>query len=136
MEMTAMKGIIFSESMLDWDSLYCIIPFEVIGRWTPTKEDARKAEKVVKEYIANENRKIYARWEQYYRQYVGIIDNSGKHLIWINYFTESDVNCEDNFLCYWQETVITVCDGGHYFFNVVVDLHAEKCIEYHVNGEA
>ena len=123
------------------------------GRWTPTKNDIVKAEKILNEYISseyvrNELLKSYAsydtekkerikenvakfikRFPTDKRQYFGI-KKDGKKLLTVNgfcYLTTSFVKT-------WKEGAIVADDGGDCYYKYKVDLNENKIFDLWFNG--
>lgn len=157
MELEKPSGVIFSKQSLEY---YPSFP-QGKSLWSATKEDAQKADSITEACIDNkektietmlknyfndnEERKkqmtsyynqkfknIKTRYPDYYRQYLGYIDEETSHkLIWINFFIPDEYLLKD-----WKNSIIAVNDGGDYFFNVLVDIEDNKCLNFSINGEA
>jgi hypothetical protein len=65
----------------------------------------------------------------YKRQYVPYINEQGQKMVWVNCLCSSGY--QD-----WRTRVISVLDGGKYFFNVKVNLSDATYAEFMVNGSA
>lgn len=119
------EGVIFPASYYVSDN---ICGAEVQGRWDPTEEDVRAAEKIIKSYIKKAAPDVYRKLSRYKRQYVGYINKKEEKIIWINCFISGE---ED-----WDKDLIFVMDGGNDFFNVKVNLNTKQAFGFFVNGEA
>jgi len=99
-------------------------------RWTPTKEDVRKAEKILAECAKKEQPDVHKKLDQYKRQYVGIVRGKSKQ-IYINAFIDKNDHFEE-----WKEFEVLIHDGGDSFFSVDIDLEKSACYMFfvHKNG--
>ncbi|MBU0683517.1 MAG: hypothetical protein KJ864_04440 [Candidatus Omnitrophica bacterium] len=108
--------------------------------WTPSEQDVLKADDLAKVYLQKYKGNdqyakasipsILGRLNNYKRQYVGFIEESGDKTIWINYFYDSG-----NF-SYWTENLVFVFDGGSSFFRIKVNLKKKECYDLSINGVA
>jgi|GEM_PF-2702688 len=155
-ETTNPQGVIFSKESLKY---YPGFP-QAEGLWDPTIADATKADGIVKkcltdkEQVANDMVKLYPQTQQqqgkdfklgqlkeidpvyaeYKRQYVGYNGKDGHKLIWINFFLIPDA--DEVFGNTWKKEIFSVMDGGSAFFDVLVDLDSESCLDFSINGVA
>lgn len=114
-----------------------------LEKFTPTIEEIGLAKELSKNHIdsleQNRDSKIVKQYGKllkfnntdYYRQYVGFIDNKGNRIIFINavckaYGQKSDLT----------KNWIFVLDGGSCFYQIKIDLTNKKCFDFSVNGEA
>jgi len=114
-----------------------------LEKFTPTIDEIELAKEMSKNHIdsleQNRDSKIVKQYGKllkfnnadYYRQYVGFIDNKGNKIIFINavckgYGQKSDLT----------KNWIFVLDGGSCFYQIKVDLTNKKCFDFSVNGEA
>lgn len=130
----AFEGYIFPENH------FVMIPSEG-GRFTPQTADVLKAEAILKRKIEELNHEkinqangaplIHKKLHKFVRQYVGIINNKGQHIIWINCIWKHDANKTELI-----KDIISVLDGGSYYWNVKVNLDTETLYDLDVNGFA
>ena len=107
-------------------------------RYTPTKQDIKLCEEILKshidQYLSNLNmctsisRKTL---KKYARQYVGFINKDGDIIIWINMlykgeFTKSELS----------KKVIFVYDGGDSYWNIYVNITKRYLYKLEINGVA
>jgi len=156
-QITNPDGIIFPKESANYHPGFDEVTTDL---WSPTIDDAKKAEQIVQKCISNkdhlvddmikdypEDQKKHARdyemeniqniaknYADYKRQYVGYNGKNGHKFIWINFldFPDSD----DLMLRSWKKGIMSVMDGGSGFFNVLVDIESENCAEFSVNGVA
>ncbi len=118
-------------------------------RWTPDATDIQLAENILRDEIkeANKNRPnqmegcpiIHRHLNDYFRQYVGLINNQGHKVIHINMswgkFTLKDriVGNSDSRLNFKSDYSITM-DGCSYYWQVSIDLDDKKVLGFGVNG--
>lgn len=118
-------------------------------RWTPNGDDIKLAEKILKEQIKNANKNrpnqmygcptIHKHLNDYFRQYVGRIDNEGHKVIYINMswdrFSLKDriVSNSDSRLDFKSDYSITL-DGCSYYWEVTIDMVDKKISGFGVNG--
>ncbi len=67
----------------------------------------------------------------YYRQYIGYIDNKGNRVIFINAICSASGDRNDLKKTWWF-----VLDGGSCYYQIRIDLKGKKCFDFAVNGEA
>ncbi len=127
-----------------------------IGYWTPSLEEAQKADDLVKrcvvakeqtieqklkDYMGKEKesekafylevlKKIEPVYSEYMRQYIGYLGQNGHKLIWINFFLSDDIKGWD-----WKKEIIqppmtSRRSGYHGFFDVLVDLNDLTCVHF------
>jgi hypothetical protein len=141
------------------DSLnYTIIQLDSTNNWINRKaktanlslEEIEEVELLMKKCITEYNREQEAQFEKmkrdlpklklkkedflisldnYYRQYVPMINEKGEKEIWINCF------CAD-FDTEWKNQLILVDDGGNCFFNLMINLDGMSFYDLMVNGHA
>lgn len=118
-------------------------------RWTPDADDIKLAERILKEQIkdANKNKQnqmdgcpiIHKHLNDYFRQYVGLINDKGHKIIHVNMswdkFTLRDriVGSSDSRLDFNSDYSI-VFDGCSYHWEVSIDMVDKKIIGLGVNG--
>lgn len=109
-------------------------------RYTPTLDDVRYTEKILTDSIVYIKRKepahsdfITKNLNRYLRQYVGYINKNGDKIVWINFLYKNDrfINT-----AYLNDAVITVNDGGEYYWSIKVNITKNKLYDIAVNGEA
>ena len=128
-----MKGYIF-------DSAYiALVSVEnQKERYTPSEEDIRKAESIIKEKLKDANKQrinqtdncpvIHKNLKKYMRQYVGFLNNDGQKIIWVNMIWK-DKGIKD-----LGKEIITVLDGCSYYWNVKINLSEESLYDLDING--
>lgn len=160
-EITNPAGVIFPKEFFPNQKTFSGDAWKFVnGYFTPTVENAKKADEIVykcitdqekfidnktklynysedqlkseKEYYIDLLNNIESRYSQYHRQYVGYTGKNGHKLVWINFFTMSDA-----FLPRWKKDIVLpplpyTSEGtkNYYFFNVLVDLEDESCINF------
>jgi hypothetical protein len=82
-------------------------------------------EKINKKKLFSHNRR------QYFRQYLGYIDNNGDKVILINAFCERNSSKEE-LTKIWKN----VLDGGECYYQIEVNLNTKKCFKFSINGDA
>jgi len=108
-------------------------------KFTPTIEEIMLAKELAKYHIDSleqnrdkRNGKLLENTDSdYYRQYIGYIDDMGDHIILLNavcsaYAQKRNLNKE------W----ILVLDGGSCFYQIKVNLKRKRCFDFSVNGVA
>ncbi|MBB6613151.1 hypothetical protein H7F15_19080 [Pontibacter sp. Tf4] len=112
---------------------------EKVTAFTPSLEEVIEAEKILKRCV--EVDKIGADsmeiWEGairelplYRRQYFGAINGKGQKLIWINCFSK-----KTDFMRFdWRTKVVSVDDGGDWFFNIVTNIDTHECYGFFRNS--
>jgi hypothetical protein len=108
-------------------------------KFTPTIEEIEIAKQLAKHHIDSleQNRdKKYGKLldfkdSDYYRQYIGYIDDKGNRIIFINAVCGSYAQ-KRNLNNVW----IFVFDGGSCFYQIKVNLKSDKCFDFSVNGVA
>jgi len=115
---------------------------EFTGRFTPTVEEARRADALSRAYLQsydgpsayykNNIPRILESLDGYGRQYFGFVDQEGNRVIWINYFLNDPEEKFDG----WRDDIMLVLDGGYRYFNVKVNLTTGECYGLRINGVA
>ena len=123
-EAEGVQGVIFPAGAAGRD-----IGWPEMERWTPSTDEAMKADAIARECIREEAPEVHERYDVYTRQYVGYL-HEGRKLIFINYFTQRP-DFDD-----WRKALVRVKDGGINFFEVRVDLATSTCVQVYVHGEA
>ena len=105
--------------------------------WTPSGTDIENAEKLITECFNDQktgtlNRLLNRKPEDYYRQFVGAINEKGEKIIWVNCFCEKEIN----FFKDWKTNIIMVADGGNCFFNLKINVDKNNYFDVMVNGNA
>lgn len=128
-----------NDYIFDWQndnsSLWISID-STLENFSPTIEQIGIAKKLSKNHIdsleQNRDGKILKfNHTDYYRQYVGFIDDKGNKVIFINAVCKAYVQKDD-----LKKRWIFVFDGGSCFYQIKVDLTNKKCLDFSVNGEA
>lgn len=65
----------------------------------------------------------------YRRQLVAVENTKGEKIVWVNCFCTTDVG-------EWKTTIVSVDDGGSYFFNFRINLTEKTFSNFSVNGLA
>ncbi|MBU1013490.1 MAG: hypothetical protein KKG99_10830 [Bacteroidetes bacterium] len=118
---------------------------ELIGgeRFTPTRIEIQKAEKLLNEGLKNINASllnqngsdqspiIHEKLKKYKRQYFGYIDKNKSKLLFINCFWPNKRHLDN-----WDKQMIFVLDGGSYYWSIKVNLETEELFELSINGNA
>jgi len=68
--------------------------------------------------------------DKYKRQFIAVSNSKGEKEVWVNCFRPSLNNDKS----YWRQTIVTVDDGGNYYFNVKINLTKKKYYDLSVNG--
>jgi hypothetical protein len=116
------------------------------NRYTPSQEDIAQAEKILKDSIGTDyvrsNQTMYRKppinrktLKNYIRQYVGYIAEDSSIVIWINFlhkneYNEDDMPNTDRI----DNEIITILDGGYYFWRISINLSTQKLSDMSVNG--
>lgn len=108
-------------------------------RYTPTKEDIKEAEKLLKdsiESVLEKNRLTYTSIKRhtlrkYRRQYVGFLTNDGDIVICINLIRNKQI---DNIEL--SNDIVELFDGGDYFWSIFINITKKTLFDIHVNGAA
>lgn len=123
-EAEGVRGVIFPA-----EATGRVIGWPEMERWTPSVDEALRADAIARECTEREAPEVHARYDEYTRQYVGYLHENQK-LIFINYFFERPG------FDYWKEKLVRVKDGGSNFFEVRVDLATSTCAQMYIHGEA
>jgi hypothetical protein len=102
----------------------------------PNKSEIQIAKKQETHYLdslGKVNKKKLFRHEknQYFRQYLGYIDDRGDKVILINAFCESNYSKEE-LTRIWE----IVLDGGECYYQIEVNLNTKKCFKFSINGDS
>jgi hypothetical protein len=108
--------------------------------WEPSISDVSRAEKCIRQAIVSVQQDpnayqkedaafILENLKEYRRQYVGIVVD-GEKRIWCNAFF-FDGSYPD-----WIDAPVYVLDGGRDFWQIEYVPHEDKCINFHIHGEA
>jgi hypothetical protein len=118
------KCAVFTEGFPD-------APMCTYAPFIPGLADIIAAEKILAEKVALQNphsaifRKYREnRWRQYIRQCVGIINEKGEPLLWMNYICAGS---REDTTGYWMKKVVYVLGGGDCYFNGSVNLKTRRC---------
>jgi hypothetical protein len=141
------RGTIFNDNYPFVNFL--MLELDSTKRWTPNADDIKAAEKILKEQIkdANKNRPnqmngcptIHKHLNDYFRQYVGLINEKGHKVIHINMswdkFTLKDriVGNSDSRRDFKSDYSMTL-DGCSYYWEVSIDMDDKKISGFGVNG--
>ena len=105
-------------------------------RYTPTKEDVMRIEKMLKDSIGSvlKKKKIYDTsinrntLKKYKRQYVGFITNNGNIVIYIAFL--KDIENIDEL----SKDIVVLYDGGETYWGIFVNLTKNTLYGVHING--
>jgi hypothetical protein len=76
-----------------------------------------------------EKKSFFIDLNQYYRQYLPVMNENGEKEIWINCFCNAmEID--------WRENLIFVLDGGNCYFNLKINLSKQTYYDLIVNGDA
>ena len=105
--------------------------------YTPAVEDIKLAEDLLQQCFSKQvsgtvNRFNGKKLEDYNRQFLGGITESGEKIIWINCLCKR----ESEVLNKWKTDLIIVADGGNCFFNVKVNVNRQVYYDLMINGNA
>ncbi len=141
------RGTIFNDNYPFVNFL--MLELDSTKRWTPNADDIELVEKILKDQIkdANKNKPnqtdgcptIHRHLNDYFRQYVGLINENGHKVIHINMswdkFTLKDriVGNSDSRRDFKSDYSITM-DGCSYYWEVTVDMNDKKILGFGVNG--
>ena len=104
--------------------------------WQPSDDDINTAEKLLLQAFEDQkrgtiNRLLNKSLDDYDRQFIGAIDESGDKIIWINLFCKSEeISFKD-----WKNKLVFVKDGGKCYFNLKVNITKNIYTDFMVNGE-
>jgi hypothetical protein len=73
---------------------------------------------------------IFSKYNGYYKQYIGYINDEGEKIILINFVSKKFIK-KDN---YNLTEPIVVLDGGNNFWRVEVNLNTKRLLSVHING--
>lgn len=109
------------------------------ARYTPSMDDVRKAEMILScngKYLKdNQISKlpdypiIYQSLRKYERQYVGLIDKSGDHIMWINLVSKKKAKHDDV-----SRDIIQANDGGSHYWSICINITKGYVYNMRVNG--
>jgi len=141
------RGTIFNDNYPFVNFL--MLELDSTKRWTPNADDIKLAEKILKDQIKDTNKNrpnqmhgcptIHRHLNDYFRQYVGLINDKGHKVIHINMswdkFTLKDriVGNSDSRRDFKSDYSITM-DGCSYYWEVSIDIDDKKISEFGVNG--
>lgn len=125
--------------------------FDSSARWTPNKNEIELAEGILRQEIKETNKGrinqmdncpvIHRHLNDYFRQYVGIINDKGQRLIHINMYWDKFglldriKGYSDNRLDF-KSDYTTVFDGCSYYWQINVNLEEKKLTDIWINGVA
>ena len=118
---------------------YSDFPF-LKNKFTPTHQQVDNAELILKKQLRtvnidsgyqnqNQGPVIHKKLNNYKRQYFGYIDKAGHRILLINFFWSDHVFGKD-----WLFGYVMVDDGGSSFWNIKIDLDAQKLFDLVING--
>jgi hypothetical protein len=116
------------------DRSYPIIFSNDYESYSLTREDITKCEVLIRQDVDELNRAVvkegfdpYA-YEQYGKQYLAAINPKGHVIVYVNCFCDPE-----HFECKNRDLVV-VSDGGHCYFNLLIDLTTNSVIGGQGNG--
>lgn len=97
------------------------------------------AERILKENIDNLEKnqpeytgpRIVNRLDQYFRQYIGFVNNEGEDVIWINFWIKEDVIFNPETL---SKYIVTSDGGGSDHWSIYVNITTQELCGMRVNG--
>jgi hypothetical protein len=142
------RGTIFTNR---YSSIPLTSDTDTLQRFTPTKEDVVLAEAILNEQILklntprlNQFRRrqfIDKNLNKYFRQYVGLIDEQGNRVVYIN-LSWDRFTLLDRIKGYWDERLTytsdysMTLDGGSRYWSISVNLTTKTLYGLGVNGVA
>ncbi|MBN2159238.1 MAG: hypothetical protein JW807_07570 [Spirochaetes bacterium] len=106
-------------------------PMCTYAPFVPELKDIIAADKIVAEKIARDHpRSSICRsyrknsWADYIRQCVGIINEKGEPLLWMNYICAGS---REDTTGYWKKKIVYVMGGGECYFSGSVNLASRRC---------
>jgi hypothetical protein len=109
-------------------------------RYTPTKEDIIKAEKLIKRDLRKANKSLMNQGEScpiihenlkcYTRQYFGFVNQQGEKIIWINFVWKTK-----SIEAILSKDLFNVLDGCSHYWNINVNLGKGKLFNLNINGQ-
>ncbi|MBE2218092.1 MAG: hypothetical protein IAE90_07815 [Ignavibacteria bacterium] len=105
--------------------------------YTPTAGEIDQAEELLSQCFTQQesgvvNCFVGKKLEDYNRQFLGGITESGEKVIWINCLCKR----EDEAFKDWKTRLIIVADGGNCFFNLKININKQIYYDLRVNGNA
>jgi hypothetical protein len=94
-------------------------------------KDIEIAEKILENYMRENNKKIFNKLGKYERQYIGL-ESQGHKIVYINLFMKIFEVDKKNLL----NSLFFVRDGGDSFFQIYIDITSNFCFKIFINGEA
>ena len=85
---------------------------------------------VLQDHIKSEINTILGQFSEYKVQFVGVIVD-GKRRVYCNFFPSREEYFKD-----WDTEVISVDDGGSWFWQIEYDIETNKCFNFMGNGYA
>ena len=130
---------------------YDIVSTRSIYRFTPTIEEIEKVEKLLRQQIKSINEKrtnqgsncpvIHKHIQDYFRQYVGLIDSNNNKVVHINFLWDradriSPFKKKKDSTLDYETDYQTMYDGCSHYWIISINLVTEKVIQFSVNGPA
>jgi hypothetical protein len=110
--------------------------------WEPSIDDVSSAEECISRFLTSAQEDptlapyqmddaaaVLENLEDYRRQYVGIVVD-GEKRIWVNAFVLEDSSAN------WTRAPVYVLDGGRDYWEIEYVPLDDRCINFHVHGEA
>lgn len=126
--------------------------FDSVSRFTPTQNDLAAAETILNSYLRNKNRLnlhgrptiTYGNLPNYFRQYVGFVNNKDERIISINFYWNQrsisqklyDYSIDSDSRLNYNSDYTIVLDGGSAYGQAEINLTEGKLISIGVNGVA
>ena len=117
--------------------------------WTPTQEQVKELEIRLRAFLAEVPRepmgetkkgtlaqaqRILEHLGEYRRQYIGVVRNGSKRIL-VNCFPLSRPGEEDPFPS-WRHQLVTVADGGFWFWSVEYEVKSKRFVELESDRQA
>jgi len=129
----------FEGYIFNIDSLYNSFIEGKVKGFNPNKDEILFTEQLINQHIEQltkfheygECPVIHKNLNNYFRQYVGYINEKGEKIIWINFIWKNSFVREEI-----SKKIISVDDGCSNYWNVKVNLSKRILFEFLVNGSA
>lgn len=106
-------------------------PLCTYSPFVPELKDIIAAEKIMAEKISLEHPRSAIcrsyrknRWARYVRQCVGIINEKGQPLLWMNYICAGS---REDVTGYWKKKIVYVMGGEECYFSGSINLASRRC---------
>jgi hypothetical protein len=141
------EGIIFSK---DYVPTFILYPPDT-KKINLSIQDIIQVEQLIKYDVSNKNNQkikdtfICQNLNKYLRQYIGYLNPKGQRIVFINFFWKNEIVREErNHKVLpklfpepqWKRTWFTVFDGGHFYWQIKINLSTMQLFEFGENGLA